>query len=603
MSVSGRIPDSVIEEIGRRTDILDVVGAYVTLNRKGDRWWGLCPFHTEKTPSFSVSPETNLFYCFGCHKGGGVFQFLMELEALSFPEAVRRLGEKVGVDVPDGGGDEGERDGRKALGELYQKVSGTFRWLLENHPGAAHARGYLESRGVSSVTAEMYGLGWAPADGEWLYRFLLGKNYSPEFLAESGLFSRKSPSWAYFVDRLMFPVMPDSERVVAFSGRALSDRGPKYINSPETRLYRKSRELYGLGQAKQAIRKSRSVVLCEGNLDVLSCAQAGIEETVAPLGTAFTEDQAKLLKRQADGVTIVFDGDTAGRKASMKAAVIAERAGLNVQAVALPSGSDPADLLNERGAEYLKKMIRNPITILSYLIDYLISAKTDFSGEAQEEALEELTPYLEAVGSEVRQEAYLRQLADAMNAEPATVIREFRNRRLGRPSKPERMVGATGRSDLEIDGGFSAGDELFLMAAVAVRTEYFPTLRNMLAPELLRDRRALAVYRIMDELSTGGHVPRTDAIVAELEDESLADFILRQAAGSLFDERAEETIATLVRTLKARLLSEERAELVKKLTRDERGGPDLSNARIRRIQEIDREILNIRQGKDGGNQV
>ena len=601
--MAGRIPESVIDDISRRIDILDIVGSYVTLTRKGDRWWGLCPFHTEKTPSFSVSPDTNLYYCFGCRKGGGVYQFLMEMESLSFPEAARQLAEKAGVDIPEEEGGEERRDNRRALADLYKKVSSTFRWLLLNHPDAEHARTYINDRCIQDETAEYYGIGWAPSDGEWLHNFLLKKNYSPEFLAESGLFSRKSPKWSYFVDRLMFPVMPDSERVVAFSGRALSDRGPKYINSPETVLYKKSYNLYGLGQAKKSIRLSKSAVICEGNLDVLSCMQAGIGEIVAPLGTAFTHDQARLIMRLANSVTLLFDGDSAGRKATVKAAILAENVGLTVKSVNLPPDSDPADILMAQGPLALKKIVQSPINIFSYLLDFLISAKSDISGEAQEEALEELTPYLNAVGSDVRREAYLRQLADALNADPTTVIREYRNRK-GRKwtktSKPGLRQAADGKPD-PIFG--PVGDELYLMTAVAVKTEYFTTLRNMLAPEILRDRRALAVYRVMDELGVEGRVPRTDAIVSMLDDEELKHFILEKAATEIYDEKAGETIAEKIRILKMRALSDERQELVKGLTEIDTEDPEISKARIKRIQDIDQEILNIRQGEDGGNQV
>ena len=222
--MAGRIPENIIDEVSRRTDILDVVGSYVNLSRKGNRWWGLCPFHNEKTPSFSVSPDKNIFYCFGCHKGGGSYQFLMEMESLNFPEAVRRLAEKAGVDIPDDNGGEEYRDNRRALEDLYKRVSNTFRWLFINHENAAHARDYLDKRGISEETAEYYQIGWAPRDGEWLYNFLLKKKYSSDFLAESGLFSPKSPRWSYFVDRLMFPVMPDSESVVEFSSQKMESR-------------------------------------------------------------------------------------------------------------------------------------------------------------------------------------------------------------------------------------------------------------------------------------------------------------------------------------------------------------------------------------------
>lgn len=604
--MAGRIPENVIDDISRRIDILDIVGTYVNLSHKGNKWWGLCPFHTEKTPSFSVSPDTNLYYCFGCQKGGGVYQFLMEMESLSFPEAVRQLAEKAGVEIPEEEGGKERRDNRRALEDLYKRVSSTFRWLILNHSDAEHAREYLKDRGINNETADYYGIGWAPSEGEWLYNFLLKKNYSPGFLAESGLFSRKSPKWSYFVDRIMFPVMPDSERVVAFSGRALSDRGPKYINSPETILYRKSNNLYGMGQAKKSIRQSKNAVICEGNLDVLSCMQAGVGETVAPLGTAFTHDQARLIKRQADSITLLFDGDSAGRKATVKAAILAENVGLTVKTAKLPSDSDPADILKAQGPSALKKIVQGPINIFSYLLDFVISAKSDISGEAQEEALEELTPYLEAVDSDVRREEYLRQLADAITADPVTVIREFRNRR-GRKrtttSKPDIKTAKDGNPD-PVFG--PVGDELYLMTAVAVKTEYFTALRKMLAPEILRDRRALAVYRVLDELGVEGRVPRTDAVVSMLDDENLKNFILEKAATEIYDDKAGETIAEKIRILKIRALKDERLALVKGLkglSEIDSGDPEISKARMKRIQDIDQEIMNIRQGEDDGNQV
>jgi len=593
--MSGRIPESVIDDISRRVDILEVVGTYVNLTRKGDRWWGLCPFHNEKTPSFSVSPDNNLFYCFGCQKGGGAYQFLMEMESLSFPEAVKRLAEKTGIEIPESDGESGYRDKRKSLENLYMKVSGTFRWLLLNHKGAAHAREYLKERCISDETAEIYQIGWAPSDGEWLYDFLLKKNYSPDFLGETGLFSRKSPRWSYFVDRLIFPVMPDTTRVVAFSGRALNDRGPKYINSPETILYRKSQQLYGFGQAKKSIREQKALVVCEGNLDVLSCMQAGIRETVAPLGTAFTPDQARLIKRQANSITLLFDGDSAGRRATVKAAILAENVGLSIKAVKMPPESDPSDILCSQGPETLQKIIQRPITIFEYLLDFLISAKSDKSGEAQEEALKELTPYLDAVGSDVRREKYLRQLADEVNADPLTVIREYRNNR-GR--KRSRTSGSYDNNPAdETDAGVfkPVGDELYLMTAVAVKTEYFTTLKKSLAPEIFRDRRALDVYRVMEELDVENRELRTDLIVSMLEDEKLRNFILEKAAAGIYDDKAEETINEKIRLLHKRTLSEERLELQKLIDKETDNGalsrnPEINNARMKRIVEIDKEI-------------
>jgi len=587
----GVVPQNLIDEISRRVDILNLVGSYINLSHKGNRWWGLCPFHTERTPSFSVNPDSNLYYCFGCQKGGNVFRFLMDIEGLSFPESLNLLAEKVGIELPKTSSDsKSDSNARAALEELYEKVAGIFRWLLLNSSEAKHARGYLSKRHIDEEIAELYNIGWAPSDGEWLYNFLLKKSYSPKFLADSGLFSLKSPKWSFFVDRIMFPIMPDIGRVVAFSGRSLSENAPKYINSRESAIYKKSRQLYGLAQAKQSIRQSKSVVICEGNMDVLACAQAGIKEVIAPLGTAFTRDQARIIGRYADSMIILYDGDDAGRAAAIKTAVLAESIGLLVNAVRLPIDSDPADILVSQGADELKKMIQRPISIFTYLLNsFAGSDRLEAGGHFQERTLDELVPYLNAVDSEIRREAYLRQLADTIKADPITVIREYRYQQ---GKKRSAFFEKKSKSVL-ID------DELYLMVAVAVKTEYFATLRQLLAPEMLRNRKALAVYRIMDELYAGDGKLRTETIVQLLDDEELKKYILKNAFAGIYEENAEKTIIEKIHALKERWLNKERSELIRSLSTSGRENESRDIARITRIQAIDKEILSIRQGKNG----
>ncbi|MCG8452466.1 MAG: DNA primase [Spirochaetales bacterium] len=601
--MASRIPEDVINEISRRIDILDVVGTYVDLSRKGDRWWGLCPFHSEKTPSFSVTPDTNLYYCFGCQKGGGVYQFVMEMESLSFPEAVRHLGERAGVEVVEEEGESLRKDMRKTLADLNMRVAKMFQWFLWNRDEAAHARTYLSNRGIHRETAEAYMLGWAPGEGEWLYHFLLSKNYSPEFLAETGLFSKKSPQWSYFIDRLVFPVMLSKEQVVAFSGRALQEKGPKYINSPETALYHKSSTLFGWSEAKNGIRRNKTAHLCEGNLDVLALSQAGVEGVVAPLGTAFTAEQAKLLSRQGENLILMLDGDRAGQAATLKAAIIGEQANLSIKGVPLPPGSDPADILVEKGTEALKKMASGPINIFRYLLDFLISANLDFSGEAQEEALEVLAPYLESVSSQVRREAYIRQMAEAMGADAEAVKRDLQNLHHENGKRIQRRHHASSPTESGISRPITepVGDELYLMTAVAVKTEYFSTLRDQLAPEQFRDGRALSVFRAMEELALDGSVPETAAVIEQIDDEALKSYLFQKASTELYDDRAEETVQEKIRSLQLRSLQEERQELVNGLSQNSGEDGEILEARMRRIQDIDRGILKIRQGEDGGN--
>lgn len=587
----GTVSRSLIDEISRRVDILDLVGSYVSLSNKGSRWWGLCPFHTEKTPSFSVSPDSNLYYCFGCQKGGNVFRFLMEIEGLSFPEALNLLAKKVGIELPSiSSGSKSDSNVLSALEELHEKVADIFRWLLRNSLEARHARDYLSKRRIDEETAELYKIGWAPSDGEWLYNFLLKKNYSPEFLGDSGLFSLKSPKWSFFVDRIMFPIMPDIGRVVAFSGRSLNENAPKYINSRESAIYKKSKQLYGLAQAKQNIRQSRSAVICEGNMDVLACAQAGIREVIAPLGTAFTTGQARIIGRYADSMIILYDGDDAGRAAAIKTAVLAESIGLPVNAVRLPIDSDPADILISEGAAELKKMVRRPISVFTYLLNsFADDDKLEVSGHFQEKFLKELAPYLNAVDSEIRREAYLRQLADTIKADPITVIREYRYQQ----GRKQAIPSSKKLESIPID------DELYLMTAVAVKTEHFENLKQHLAPVMLRNKKALAVYRVMDELYADDRKLRTETIVRLLDDEELKKYILKNALAGIYDENAEKTITEKILALKARWLNEERSELIRSLSASGKENESRDIARITRIQAIDKEILSIRQGKNG----
>ena len=289
-----RIPESLIEEIKEKSDILSIVSEYSALKKKGDRYWGCCPFHNEKTPSFSVRPEQGMYYCFGCHKGGSLFNFIMEIEGLSFIEAVRFAAEKTGVILPENSNEtEEEVVQRDSLKDLYKRVAGSFHYILMNNDQASTTRQYLADRGIHEETIVKFQLGYAPDDPKWLHGFLKSRNYSEDFLAASGLFSRKYPQWSLFSNRLMFPIYSNQGEIVAFSGRTMGSdpKAPKYINSPDTPLYNKSKLLYGLWQSREGMRKTREFYLCEGNVDVLALHQAGISTGVAPLGTALTEDQ------------------------------------------------------------------------------------------------------------------------------------------------------------------------------------------------------------------------------------------------------------------------------------------------------------------------
>ena len=595
--MTGRIPDSVITEVLNATDIVDVVGSHVKLLRKGAQWWGLCPFHSEKTPSFSVSQDKNLYYCFGCGKGGSVINFLMEIDNASFPETVKGLAERAGVPIPDTDFDRGPGVKVKALEELYNLVSKTFQWLFNNRPDASDARTYIESRGISRETCEAFHVGWAPPDGKWLYNFLIGRSYSPELLAVSGLFSSRSPKWSLFINRVMFPIMPDAQRTVAFTGRSLDNQGPKYINTPEIPIYSKRNQLYGLGQAKEYIRKSGQVYLCEGAMDVIACHQAGVKETVAPLGTAFTEQQARILRRQAESLVCMFDGDAAGMNAAMKTAVIAESQEFIVKAIPVPKESDPADILIQQGPETLQEIVANPLHIFNYLLYYYVNSNIGNPNGNQKIILRNLAPYLDAVKSQLNRDNCLKQLAEAINADTISVIHEYQG--LHRREERIRIV----NNDKKENPTDLLGDELYLMMAVAVKPEFFSLVQANLAPEVFRNKYALTLYRILEELIIGRKSPNvltdiTVQIAERLDNSELSRLILEKASTGEFSDAAVDTIMEKIHLLQVRSLKDERRALINAMSKNNRDSQDYSDhnkVRLIRIQQIGQTIQELEE--------
>ena len=360
------ITQESIDEVSSRTDIVRLIGEYVPLTQRGNDWWGCCPFHNEKTPSFSVSPDKKFYYCFGCHASGTAFKFIQEMEKLSFPEAVEFLAKKAGVELhySEGGGPEHKDDSKTKLRneyiDLYSRVATTFHYMLMETEAGRFARDYITKRGLTNETLEKFKIGYSPADRKWLRSFLEKKNYSAEFLNNSGLFSKKYPDVAFFSDRLMFPIFDRKGDVVAMGGRFLrgdKDKSPKYLNSGDLIQYKKGNTLYAFNFAKQAIRENKKVILCEGYMDCIAYHQCGINYAVAPLGTALTEEQVALVKPFVDTVYLSFDSDGAGQNATKKAILMCRRHSLTVKIIRLDGGKDPAEIMLNFGKEYLTKII------------------------------------------------------------------------------------------------------------------------------------------------------------------------------------------------------------------------------------------------------
>lgn len=409
------IPDEKKEEVRGAADIVEVVEDYVKLKRSGRSWKGLCPFHDEKTPSFHVTPDLGIYKCFGCGESGDVFNFVMEMEGVGFVEALRSLGDRYGVSLPEE--DEEELSEEHNLREgIYHalKYAGVFffRNLLETDQ-AQKAREYLKKRGYDRQIIKKYGLGYAPSDGEKLYKTALDSGISEEYLLEAGLIKPSKHGDGFydaFRGRLMFPIFNPSGKVIAYAGRVLGkEKSAKYINSPQTKVYNKSKVLYGINFAKNEIRKTDEVILVEGYTDVISLQQYGVDNVAASSGTSLTPQQMKLLHRYGETITMIYDSDSAGQRAMKRGINIALREGMDVKLLELPEGEDPDSFVRQFGKEAFRELKKEESEgFLNYLVH-----KARSEGRWNEEKEKVVTEILESIAhipDKIKQEVEVQKL-------------------------------------------------------------------------------------------------------------------------------------------------------------------------------------------------
>jgi len=366
-----RIGDDKLDDLRARADIVEVIGAQVRLRKAGRNYVGLCPFHQEKTPSFSVNRERGFFHCFGCGVGGTVFDFVMRVEALTFPEAVRSLARRYGVEIPERGEPGMPSSEREALITANQVAAEFYAHVLWNTPDGSIAREYLKSRAITVETAKTFMLGFAPARPSSLAAALNRRGLAKPGTVLGLVREDSDGARDLFRARLIFPIRDVQARVIGFGGRVLDQRLPKYINSPESPLYSKARSIYGISEARQTIVANDRVIVVEGYIDAIVLAQAGFKEVVASLGTALTADQLRIVGRYTKNVLACFDGDDAGRHASMRALEVFLDAGLLARGVFIPSGYDPDTLVRERGAATFAQALEKAISLYDYLVETL----------------------------------------------------------------------------------------------------------------------------------------------------------------------------------------------------------------------------------------
>ena len=407
-----RYSDDIIEEVRMKNDIVDVISQYVKLTRKGSSYFGLCPFHNEKTPSFSVTPSKQMYYCFGCGAGGNVYNFIMEYENYSFGEALSHLAGRAGVELPkiEYSREAKEKaEQRAALLEINKLAAQYFYYQLRRESGKT-AHGYLLGRGLSEETIRKFGLGYSDKYSDDLYKYLKSKGYSDDLLRESGLFNVDERRGMYdkFWNRVIFPIMDVNNRVIGFGGRVMGDGKPKYLNSPETKIFDKSRNLYGLNVARTT--RKNYLILCEGYMDVIAMHQAGFTNAVASLGTALTSGHASLVKRYTKEVLLLYDSDGAGVRAALRAIPILREAGVTSRVVSLKPWKDPDEFIKNEGAEAFEERLNQAMDSFMFRVHI---AEQDFAMDApqgQNQFFERCAEMLLELSDELERNLYIEAI-------------------------------------------------------------------------------------------------------------------------------------------------------------------------------------------------
>ena len=434
-----------IERVRERSDIYSVVSRYVTLTLKGNKYWACCPFHGEKTASFTITPEKGLFYCFGCHAGGNVFKFISMIENISYFDAVKLQAERLGMALPARNKSKAElerEDNEKILLQINEAAKNFYHDFIMKTAEGSKGRKYLNARGISDKTIDDFSLGYAPSGWDNLIKDLLKRGYTNEQMIAAGVVSRSINNGRYFDkmrERVIIPITDSRGRVVALGGRIIDDNlkdAPKYLNSPESEIFKKGKLLFGLNRASRAIFMKSFAVMVEGYMDVIALVSAGIENVVASLGTAFTEEQARLLLKYTRKVIFCYDSDEAGQRATMRALPIAEKVGLEVFVIVIPDGKDPDEFVRKHGNEKFFDLIKNAVPSFEYRIKHILKHADISTLAGKIDALRKILPIIKQTNDDVLISEYCKKLSDLLFLDENIVARELKTKSNDKVIKP-----------------------------------------------------------------------------------------------------------------------------------------------------------------------
>lgn len=566
--MAGFLDKALLERIRSANDIVDVIGSYIPLKRAGTNWVALCPFHREKTPSFNVNPQRQIFHCFGCHKGGDVFRFVQEYESIGFMDAVRRLAEraKIPLAFEHSPGAEASRQLKDVLLEMHENIARRWQNALTQEAGGQSARDYLASRGVPEEAVKAFRIGYAPEAWDDTVNWARNRKYVLADVEKAGLIVRKAGSDQYydrFRGRLMFPICDEQGRVIAFSGRLLQAdaKAAKYVNSPETPIFTKSRVFYGLDKSRRAVLDAGFAVVCEGQLDLIACYMAGVENVVAPQGTAFTADHARILKRYANEVVLCFDSDEAGQNAAIRSLDDLLESGLAIRVAPVPAPHDPDSFIKARGAADFQALINHAPGFFDFLLERLCRQHGTESDKGMLSIVRTMAEALQKTGSAVLMDTHAQKTAARLGLSPDAVRQEFKRARRSRTFNDS--AAASEERDDEPPGPPAV--ESWLLKLLLSNPDLVSWAISHLQPGWIQHAR---VRRIVERLyqSVGqGDWQDIAGFVEDMDDDSLRALVTGAAAEGRAIPNPEQQLPDVAMKLRNASLEAELAALQRQL--------------------------------------
>ena len=588
--MAGFFSDGFREQVRAASDIVDVIGAYLPLKRAGANFTALCPFHKEKTPSFSVNPHKQIFYCFGCHKGGDVFTFVKEYESIDFPEAVSRLAEraKIPIEFDKGAGDQQTRHLKESLLQIHEQIAQRWQHALASEAGGQIARDYLAKRGVSDEAIKLFRLGYAPDLWDDTVNWAKSKGHEPALVEKAGLILKKEGGANYydrFRGRLMFPICDEQGRVIGFSGRVLvgDEKTAKYVNSPETPIFIKSKVFFGLDKSKRAILDAGYAIVCEGQLDLIACYMAGVQNIVAPQGTAFTADHARILKRYVEEVVLCFDSDSAGQNAAIRALDSLLASGLAVRVAVVPSPHDPDSFIKESGGEAFKQLLERAEGFFDFYLNRLCATNEVTTDKGRLAVLRDMAEAVHKTANGVLIDKYAQKTALRLGVSPDAVRSEFKKLSRGKPHAPE----PGGQSEPAVPEASQrpSGHEAWLLKLLFSHDELAGWLANHLDLQWVENPLVLRV--VSDRLAAHANQSWTNlaAFLAECESSEIQNLVAEAASMDRAVPDPAQQMADVTLRLRNQFIDRQMAALMQRANQPETADAERESL-LRQQQEL-----------------